>query len=46
MKTQTPSRFLFILAVLLAGLTTAMTLLGGIGTSCVAFAAEKWESMG
>lgn len=39
---QKRSPFLRILAMVLLSLTAAMTLLGGIGTSCVAFSAEKF----
>jgi hypothetical protein len=37
-----PSLFLRILAIVLLSLTAAMTLLGAIGTTCVAFNAEKY----
>jgi hypothetical protein len=37
-----PSIFLRILAIVLLSLTAAMTLLGAIGTTCVAFNAEKY----
>ncbi len=33
------------IVIALMGLTAVFTILGGAGTSCVAFAAEKWESM-
>jgi len=39
------SRIIRIVATVLMGLTAVFTLLGGAGTSCVALAAEKWESM-
>lgn len=39
------SRAIRIIATVLMGLTAVFTLLGGAGTSCVALAAEKWESM-
>jgi hypothetical protein len=34
-----------IAAIILLGLTAVFSLLGGIGSTCVAFAAENWESM-
>jgi hypothetical protein len=37
-----PSLFLRILAIVLLSLSAAMTLLGAIGTTCVAFNAEKY----
>jgi hypothetical protein len=37
-----PLPFLRILTIVLLSLTAAMTLLGGIGTTCVAFNAEKY----
>lgn len=37
-----PNLFLRILAIVLLSLTAAMTLLGAIGTTCVAFNAEKY----
>ncbi len=36
------SKFLRVLGLVLLSLTVLMTLMGGIGTSCVAFAAQKW----
>jgi hypothetical protein len=39
---QKPSRFLRILVIGLLSLTAAMTLLGAIGTTCVAFNAENY----
>lgn len=42
---STPSsgnKFLRVLGIVLLSLTVLMTLLGGIGTSCVAFAPTKW----
>lgn len=36
------SRLLRIITIILVSLAAAMTLLGGIGTSCVAFAAERF----
>lgn len=38
-------RILRFAAILLLGLTAIFHLLGGIGTSCVALFAERWESM-
>ncbi len=40
--TAKPSRFLRVLVMILLGLTAAVTLLGGAGTTCVAFNAEKF----
>ncbi|NLE77608.1 MAG: hypothetical protein GX605_12775 [Chloroflexi bacterium] len=40
-----PSKVLQGMAIALMALTVAFTLLGGAGTSCVAFAAEKFGSM-
>jgi hypothetical protein len=40
-----PSKVLRGIAVTLMGLTVAYTLLGGAGTTCVAFGAEKYGSM-
>lgn len=37
-----PNLFLRVLAIVLLSLTAAMTLLGAIGTTCVAFNAEKY----
>ena len=37
--------FLRVIVMILLSLTAAMTLMGGAGTSCVAFRAENWESM-
>lgn len=42
MNTKRTSRWLRVLGLVLLGLTVALTLLGGIGTSCVAFAAENF----
>ncbi len=39
------AKIIRILGVITLLLTTAMHLLGGIGTTCVAFAAEKYDSM-
>ena len=39
---KTKNTFLHVLAVILLSLTAAMTLLGGAGTTCVAFAAENF----
>lgn len=39
------AKILRILGIVLMGLAAAFTLMGGVGTSCVALAAEKWESM-
>jgi hypothetical protein len=39
---QKPSLFLRILVIVFLSLTAAMTLLGAIGTTCVAFNAEKY----
>ena len=36
------SSFLHFAAIVFTGLAAAMTLLGGIGTTCVAFSAEKF----
>ncbi|MGC9520837.1 MAG: hypothetical protein ACP5HG_03015 [Anaerolineae bacterium] len=44
MSTQ-PSKFGRIFALVLMGLTVFFTLTGGIGTTCVALGAEKYESM-
>jgi hypothetical protein len=44
-KTTTLGKILRSIAILLMGVTAAFTLLGGIGTSCVALAAENYESM-
>ena len=38
-------RFLQTIALILLSLTIVMTLLGGAGTTCVAFKAENWDSM-
>jgi len=38
-------RFLQTIALILLSLTIVMTLLGGAGTTCVAFRAENWDSM-
>jgi len=38
-------KFLRFLAIVLMGLTAAFTLLSGIGTTCVALAAENYDSM-
>lgn len=40
--TAKPSRFLRVIVMILLGLTAAVTLLGGAGTTCVAFNAEKF----
>ena len=40
--TAKPLSFLRVLAIVLLSLTAAMTLLGGIGTTCVAFNAEEY----
>lgn len=40
-----PSKFLRITALLLLALTVLMTVMGGAGTTCVAFGAEKYDSM-
>jgi hypothetical protein len=46
MSTPTKTgKALRIVGILLMGLTTAFNLMGGIGTSCVALFAEKFESM-
>lgn len=34
-----------IIAIVLMGLTAAVNVLGGVGTSCAAFAPERWDSM-
>ena len=39
------SKIMRIVAIVLMGLTVALTLLGGVGTTCVAFGAEKYPSM-
>lgn len=38
-------QFLRTVAIILLALTITFTLLGGAGTTCVAFKAENWESM-
>lgn len=38
-------KILRIAAIILLGLTAVFSLLGGIGSTCVAFAAENWQSM-
>ena len=38
-------KVLRIAAIILLGLTAVFSLLGGIGSTCVAFAAENWQSM-
>ena len=38
-------KILRIVAIVLLGLTAVFSLLGGIGSTCVAFAAENWQSM-
>ena len=38
-------KILRVIAIILFGMTAAFHLLGGAGTSCVAFAAEKFDSM-
>jgi hypothetical protein len=38
-------KFLRFLAIVLMGLTAAFTLLSGVGTTCVALAAENYDSM-
>ena len=40
-----PNPFLRFIAITLLGLTAIFTLMGGIGTTCVAFNAEKYDSM-
>ena len=40
-----PSKVLRGVAITPMGITVAFTLLGGAGTTCVAFGAEKYESM-
>ena len=44
-ENQRPSGLLRSLAILLMALTVLFTLMGGIGTTCVAFGAEKYTSM-
>ncbi len=44
-KQPRPSKALRGIAVTLMGLTLALTLLGGVGTTCVALGAEKYPSM-
>ncbi len=39
------AKTLRIIAIVLMGLTTVMTLLGGIGTVCIAWFPERWESL-
>ncbi len=39
------AKVLRVIAVVMLGLTAAVTLLSGVGTTCVAFGAEKYESM-
>lgn len=45
MKRTTLGKALRVIAILLMGLTAAVTLLSGIGITCVALGAEKYESM-
>lgn len=45
MKQSTFVKVLRVIAILLMGLTAAVTLLSGIGITCVALGAEKYESM-
>ena len=40
-----PNPFLRFIAIALLGLTAVFTLMGGVGTTCVAFNAEKYDSM-
>ncbi len=42
---KTVARIWRLITIILMGLTAAMTLLSAIGTTCVAFGAEKYESM-
>ncbi|MBN1249811.1 MAG: hypothetical protein JXC32_19265 [Anaerolineae bacterium] len=42
---QSPSKLGRIIALVLMGLTVFFTLMGGIGTTCVALGAEKYDSM-
>ena len=44
-NTQKPSALFRSLAIILMALTVLFTLMGGIGTTCVAFGAEKYDSM-
>ncbi|NQU30308.1 MAG: hypothetical protein HQ525_06535, partial [Anaerolineae bacterium] len=38
-------KFLRFIGILLMGLTAAFTILGGVGTTCVALDATKYEGM-
>ena len=38
-------KFLRFIGIVFMGLTAAFTILGGVGTTCVALAAEKYDSM-
>lgn len=40
-----PNPFVRFIAIALLGLTAIFTLMGGVGTTCVAFNAEKYDSM-
>jgi len=40
-----PSKVLRGIVIALFGLTVTFTLLGAVGTTCVAFGAEKYDSM-
>ena len=42
---QRPSKLGRIVALILMGLTVFVTLMGGIGTTCVALGAENYDSM-
>ena len=44
-NSTTTGKVLRTIGIILMGLTTAFNLMGGIGTSCVALGAEKYESM-
>ncbi|MGC9400274.1 MAG: hypothetical protein ACP5HM_14220 [Anaerolineae bacterium] len=44
-ESKKPLKFVRGIAVVLMGLTVFFTLMGGAGTTCVAFGAEKYESM-
>lgn len=44
-ENRKPSKLLRVIAVILMSLTVFVTLLGGVGTTCVALGAEKYESM-
>ncbi len=43
--TKILAKILRVVSIVLMGLTAVLTLLGGVGTVCVAWAAEKWASL-